>query len=137
VAASLRVGEWRDLPPPGPPHMLSPARIEHLDLAVGSYLDIGWFEIPVDDAFLIRGLQGFPDLEGELQGLVDRDRTLFQTLRQRLPFDQLQDEKVFSPGVLEPVDGRNIGVIKDARNFCLPLEAGNPSASMANSSGRI
>jgi hypothetical protein len=44
------------------PHRLCETEIEDLHSAVGPQLDVGRLEIPVDDAPLVRGLQGLCDL---------------------------------------------------------------------------
>ena len=49
------------------------AEVQHLHGAVWPELDIRGLEIPMDDALLVRGFEGFRDLFGDGQRLVERD----------------------------------------------------------------
>ena len=54
--------------------------VQHLHFAVRRDFDVRGFQVPVDDAFLVRGFEGFGDLEREFEGFFDRDGTTFQPL---------------------------------------------------------
>ena len=53
---------------------LGEPEVEHLDRAVVGDLDVGRFEIAVDDALLVRRLEGFGDLQRDRDRFLDRDR---------------------------------------------------------------
>ena len=76
----------------GVPRLGEP-EVEDLDRAVGSDLDVGGFEIAVDDALLVRRLEGLGDLEGDGDGLVHRDRAASDALGEILAVDELHDEE--------------------------------------------
>ncbi len=53
---------------------LRETKIEHFHAAAGSDLDVGGFEIAVDDALFVRGFEGCGDLSGDAQRLIERQR---------------------------------------------------------------
>ena len=46
--------------------------VQHLDRAVRSHFDVGGFEVAMDDAVLMRGVEGVGDLSGDRQRFVER-----------------------------------------------------------------
>ena len=46
----------------------------------------------MDDTPLMRRFEGFGDLLGDVEGLVERDRALRDPVRQRRAFDELEDQ---------------------------------------------
>jgi hypothetical protein len=48
----------------------------------------------MDDALLVRGFEGFADLNRHGQRFVDRHRTLRDAIGERRSVDELQDERV-------------------------------------------
>ena len=86
--------------------------VQHLHGAVIFDLHIGWFQIPMDDALLVRGFQGFGDLLGYRQSLVNGDRPLLDALGQRRPFDQLKDQRPLPFGFFQPVDVPDVGMVQ-------------------------
>ena len=53
----------------------------------------------MDDSLLVRSLQGLGNLGGNVQGLFKGNRTFLDSLGQRRPFDQLQNETVNAIGL--------------------------------------
>ena len=49
------------------------AEVEHLHCAVGTHLDVGGLEIPVDDPLLVRRFERLGDLFRDGERLVDRE----------------------------------------------------------------
>ena len=66
---------------------LGQPKIQHLDGAVSAHLDVGRLQVAMNDPLLMRGLQRLRDLLGDRQRLVDRDRALGDSVRQRRPLD--------------------------------------------------
>ena len=56
------------------------------------------------DAVLVRDLEGLRDLFGNAQRVDDRYRSLRDPIGERLPFDQLEHERVYGSAVFETVD---------------------------------
>jgi hypothetical protein len=66
------------------------AEVEHLDRAVRADLDVRRLQIPVDDALVVRGLEGVGNLP------ADRDRVWHghrADVRERRTLDQFHDER--------------------------------------------
>ena len=83
------------------------AEVEHLDAAVGSDLDVGRFQIAVDDPAIVRRPQRRGDLRRDGKSFVDRHRRAAQAFRQRLAVDQLHDQ-VVGADVVERADVRMV-----------------------------
>jgi hypothetical protein len=63
----------------------------------------------MDDASFVQGAQGLRDLDGEANGVLDRDRASFQALGQRLAVQVLHDEErhaVLLPDIVKRADVR-------------------------------
>ncbi len=73
----------------------------------------------MDDAVLVRGLEGFGDLPGDRQRLVQRNGSLRDAIRERRSLDELEDERAF----LESVNRRDVQMIERREDLRLALEA--------------
>jgi hypothetical protein len=71
----------------------------------------------VDYPLLVCGLERVGNLTCNGQRLVSRDRPARDPLRQVLASDELHNQRCAAAAVLEPVNGGNVGVIRD-----LPLQ---------------
>ncbi len=67
---------------------LGEPEVEHLDHALVGELDVGGFEVAVDDARFVRGLQRLGDLQRDREGLVDGNRTTADARGEVLAFHQ-------------------------------------------------
>ena len=110
-------------PNPDPFHRLRQAEVQHLHRAVGSHFDVRGFEIAMNDALFVRRLEGFGDLPGDRQCLVERDRALSDAVRERWPFDELHHERLHAVGFFEAVDGRNVRMVQRREHFRFALES--------------
>ena len=73
---------------------LGETEIEHLDRAVGGDLDVGGFEVAMDDALPVRGFERFGNLSGDGHRLVDAAGGPRVTLvGERRALDQLEDQR--------------------------------------------
>jgi len=61
--------------------------VEDFDEAVGRDHNIGWLEIAVDDAALVRRVECIDDLPGDRQHLSDRQSGGAKPVGNRRPFD--------------------------------------------------
>jgi len=110
-------------------HRLGEPEVEHLDLAVRSQLDVGRLQVAVDDALLVRFLEGLGDLLRNDDRFVNRDCSALQPLREVLAGDELHRQEMGGRAVgesraLESVDVGDVGVIEGGQQLRLALEAG-------------
>ena len=64
----------------------------------------------MDDSFLMRGLQTVRGLEGQIQGILERQGAGFDSGLQALAVDELQRKKSPSVGLVDFVDGADVGM---------------------------
>jgi len=105
---------------------LRQTEVQHLDPPVGSQLDVGGLQVPVDDPVLMGFLQGLRDLPRDEQGLVEGYRAALQPVGQILAFHQLEDEERLPVRLVQPVDGGDVGVVQGAGRLGLVLETPEP-----------
>ena len=77
--------------------LLRQPEIEQLDPLLG-HENVGWFQIPVSDAFLMRSIESVQNLSGVLNCFVERQRSF-----ERSAFHQLHDQ-VVRPNIVELAD---------------------------------
>ena len=58
----------------------------------------------MDDTFLVGGFKSFSDLECEFEGFFNGNGAAFQSVGQRVAFDEFQDEEAGAIVFLESVD---------------------------------
>ena len=78
----------------------------------------------MDHAGFVRGLQRLRDLLGDRQRLIQRDRTLRDPVCQRRTLYQLQHQRPRPLGLLNAVDGGDVGVVEAGEDLRLPCEPG-------------
>ncbi len=88
-----QVGGGRDSPTLAAPR-LGQAEVEDLDLPVRRHLHVRGLEVAVDDALLVRLLEGLGDLLRDGDRLVDRNRPALQALGEVFALDELHGEEV-------------------------------------------
>ncbi len=80
----------------------------------------------MDDALLVRGLERLDDLPRNRQRLVERQRTLRDTVGQRRPLDELHHERARAATLFEAVDLRDVRVIERGQELRFALETREP-----------
>ena len=80
----------------------------------------------MDDALLMRRFEGFSDLLGDGERLVNRDRPLGDGIRQCWPLDQFEDQRPDAVSLLQPVDAPDVGVVQRGQDLGFALEARQP-----------
>ena len=105
---------------------LGESKVEHLHNARSGDLDVGRFQIAVNDAVLVRRFERFGDLMRDVQRLTDRDRPLGDPLGERVAVDELEDERGRAIHDFEPVDGADVGMIQRGQQPRLAVEADAP-----------
>ena len=102
---------------------LGEPKVQYLDRTIGPHFDVRRFEIPVDDAFFMRGFERLGDLTRDRQRLIERDGALRQTIRQRGSLDQFQHERRHVAGFFETVEGRDMRVVQRGQELRFPSKA--------------
>ncbi len=80
----------------------------------------------MDDACLVRGFQRRSDLLGERQRVAERHGPLGDALRERLPLDQLEHERMRGAAVFEAVDGGDVRMIERREHLRFATESRQP-----------
>ena len=78
----------------------------------------------VDDPAFVRLVERIRDLDAEAEHLLRRERSLFEPLGERLPFEELHDEVLDAVGVADVVEGADVRMRELGDRFRLALEAG-------------
>jgi hypothetical protein len=89
--------------------------VQHFDRAVGSHLDVGRFQIAMDDPPLMGRLERLGDLRGDRQDVVERHRSPGNAIGEGRSFDQLHHQRAARTGFLEAVNLRDVRVVQKAR----------------------
>ena len=93
--------------------------VEHLHCAVFLELDVCGLQVAVDDPRRMACFERLRDLLRDRDGLIDRDRTLLDPLRQCRTFDQFQDQSV----LLKAVNARDIRMVQRREELRFSLES--------------
>ena len=101
---------------------LSEAEVEHLDRAVGAHLDVGGFQIAVNDPLFVGGFERLGDLFRDRQRLVDGNRAAGDPLRQVFTLNEFHDEGVHPRRFLKPVDRGDVRMVERRQRLGLALE---------------
>ena len=114
---------------PGPG--LREPEVQDLDLAVRGDLHVGGLEVAVDDALLVRFLEGLGDLAGDRDRVLHRHRAALEPLGEVLTLDELHRQEVHSGAVgprhaLEAVDLGDVRVVESGEEPGLAVEPGEP-----------
>jgi hypothetical protein len=92
--------------------------------------DIAWFQVPVNDAFLVRGLHGFANLDRQSQRLFYRYRPALYVLCQCFARDELENQEVRVVRVFQAVNGRDIRMV-ERRALLLRVRSGQGDRSLS------
>src|SRR5271169_2170577 len=84
------------------------AEIKNLCMSTLRYKDVGWFDVTMNDAFCMCGVQCLGNLNSPLQNLLDRQRLPGNTVFESLPLQQLHRDERSSVGLVDFIDGANI-----------------------------
>ena len=80
----------------------------------------------MDDPLFMSRFEGFGDLLGDRQRVIDGDRPLRDAVGKRRPLDQLHDQSGGAVRSFQAIDRRDVGMIERSENFRLALEACQP-----------
>ena len=113
----LRARAFADL------RQLGQAEVEDLDAAVLRDEEVLGLQVPVDDAFLVRGREAMRDLRRVVDRLALREPAAGEDGAQRLAFEELLDDVRRAVHLPDVVDGGDVGVVEDPGGLGLLLEA--------------
>jgi len=102
---------------------LRQAEVQDLDDAVVADHHVLGLDVAMDNAGFVRGVEGGGHLEGDLQGVSQRQRHGAHPLAQRLSPDELRGNEVQVLEIPDLVDGEDIGVIERRRRLRFPHES--------------
>ena len=84
---------------------------------------VAGLQVPVHDPLPVRLVQRVGDLDPEAERLIERKRSLQETIRERLPFEVLHDEVLGLAFPTHVVQGADVRVRELRDRLRLPLEA--------------
>ena len=105
---------------------LGQSKVQDLYYAVWPHLDVGGFEIAVNDALLVCRVKRIGDLLRDGERFVERNRPVRDAIRQCRSLDQLHHQRGYAGALLEAVNLRDIRMIQRCENFGLALKARQP-----------
>ncbi len=76
----------------------------------------------MDDPLLMRRFEGFRDLLGNRQRLIDGNRPLLDAIRQRRSFDQFKNERLLAFRFFQPVDVPDVRMVQRGQDFGFPFK---------------
>jgi hypothetical protein len=88
---------------------LGEAEVEQLHAGLRQH-DVSGLQVPVHDALPVRLVERVGDLRAVAQGLLERQRTLGEALRERVAFEKLHDEVVHVSVPSDVVDRADVGM---------------------------
>ena len=91
---------------------LGQAEVEHFDLTLRRDLDVGGFEIAMDDALRVRRIERVGHLAGQPQRLAHRHRPSRDDVGERVAFDELEHQGPNAVSVFDPVERRDMRMIE-------------------------
>src|SRR5580700_2969528 len=91
---------------------LGEAEVENLYRAALGDEDVGRFDVAVDDAFGMSGVEGVGELDADVEQAIERKRTAGQFLAEALALQQLHRNKGLASVVFDRVDGADVGMIQ-------------------------
>ena len=111
-----RLGELRSL------GELCEAEVHDLDLALRRHHQVGAFDVTMDDALVVGGLQALGGLDRNVQCLVELERTVGDLILHRVAFEVGHGEECLSLGLVDLVNRADVGVVELCRRFGFALE---------------
>ena len=105
---------------------LGQSEVEHLHRPARRQLDVGGFQVAVDDPCAVRGLERIADLFGGMKRLVDRQWPLRDPIRQRGALDELEHQRLRIGGIFQTVDPADVGMVERGQHLRFAAEPRQP-----------
>ena len=99
--------------------------VQHLHLAIWRALDVGGFEVTVDDSLFVGLFEPFGNLARDVHRFVDGQWPLAQCLSQVVSFDQFHNQKRAFVRGLKAEDGSDVGMVQGSQKLGLTVKPGH------------
>ena len=99
-------------------------KIQNFRVVALCHKDIRGFDVPMNDAFRMRGIESVRNFDGHVEALVDFRRVIADQLLQRCPFQKLHGQECFPVCFANAVDRADVRVIQRRSGLRFSLEAG-------------
>ena len=86
--------------------------------------DVRGFDVAVDDAFRVGGVERVGNLDRQPEQNIGFDRSAGDAMLQRHPVEKFHDQKGMAICLPDLMDGADIGMVQRRGRLRLPLEAG-------------
>jgi hypothetical protein len=111
---------------------LGQTKVQHLQRSVRCDLDVGRFQIAMDDALLVRGIQRIDNLCCEPNHVGQRQRSApCDAVRQRFAVDQFEDQRddraLLAGRVFHAIDRADVGMGQCRERLRFALESRSPA----------
>ena len=124
LVKSVPASRWRGLVPCLDLVYLGQPEIQNLGMAALADKDVGGFDVAVDDALGVGGVERVRDLDRERQERFNFQRTPRDAVLQRQPVQKLHNDEGL-PILLDNVVNRaDVGVVQCGRGLGFALKAG-------------
>jgi len=100
------------------------AEIENLGVAALGHKDVGGFDVAVDDALGMRGVEGVGDLNAERQERLKVQWPKRGHVLQRLAVEKFHGDEGFAILLADVVDGANVGMVQGGSRLRFTLKTG-------------
>ena len=101
-----------------PPDRFRQTEVQHFHRALGRDLYIGWFQVAVNDSFVVRRFQCRRHLACAVQRGLNRERTA-----QHFALHQFHDQTIRLLGLLQSINRGNVGVVQGSQRARFAAEA--------------
>ena len=101
---------------------LGESEVQHLDDPIRRDLDVRGFQIAMDDPLLVCRFEGFGDLARDGERVIDRHAATRDPIREGVPLDELENERVGVAAVLKAVDRADVRMVERSEHLRLALE---------------
>jgi hypothetical protein len=103
-------------------HEFGKPEIDDLGVALARHHDVGWLEIAVHHAFVVRQSETLRDFRDQLQRAGHRQPFLFQDIAEFFAFDELQRDEGHAVGLVDLENGGDVRMVQRRCRLGFPYE---------------
>ena len=108
------------------PAKLGQPKIQQFSLALLEYKNVGRLDIPVNNAFKMRGFQTIRDLQSQVQDLLSAERSTIKNLPEVLAVEKLHGDECIARMLADVIERTNVGMVERRHRLRLSLKAVQP-----------